>query len=140
MLLSMQPKKQCRRVTLGKKILALAPLTFKKFLKTQKNHKLPIPPPPQPQHPKQNSPTPAPLVLEQKCSAPADRSIPKPGRGAVFSLLQAGSVKGTALLCSPCCDSNTQAGGSGISAQLWPSLPCEMRTCSSCLCPGFDLL
>lgn len=35
-LLSMQPKKQCRRVTLGKKILALAPLTFKKFLKTQK--------------------------------------------------------------------------------------------------------
>lgn len=80
------------------------------------------------------------MVLEQKCSAPEDRSIPKPGTGAGFSLLQAGTVKGTALLCSPCCDINIRARGSRISAQIWPSLLRKMSTCSSCLCPGFDLL
>lgn len=80
------------------------------------------------QHPKQNSPTPAlgegpePMFLEQKCSAPADRSILKPGKGAGFSFLQAGTVEWTALLCSPCCGSNIEARGSGISAQIWPSL------------------
>lgn len=72
------------------------------------------------------------MFLEQKCSAPVDRSIPKPGKGAGFSLLQAGTVEWTALLCSPCCDSNIQARRSGISAQIWPSLLRKTRICSSC--------
>lgn len=98
------------------------------------------------QHSKQNSPIPAlgegpePMVLEQKCSAPADRNIPKPDKGIGFSLLQVDTVKGTVLLCSLCCDSNIQARKPGISSQIWSSLLRKMRACSSCLCPGFDLL